>query len=116
MHARETRKPRLFRPRPAPLRPLVWLYVVATLVLALVFTLAPAHAGDHYAGFVGVDLAEFLRHHHRYGIEKHLPQVDCASHGPQIAQKEIGLQLPLLHQHLPRLYFLKSLTLIDNNY
>jgi Ca-activated chloride channel family protein len=47
MHARETRKPRLFRPRPAPLRPLVWLYVVATLVLALVFTLAPAHAGEY---------------------------------------------------------------------
>jgi Ca-activated chloride channel family protein len=46
MHARETRKPRLFRPRPAPAQPLIWLYIVATLVLALVFTLSPARAGE----------------------------------------------------------------------
>ncbi len=46
MHARETRKPRLFRPRPAPSRPLVWLYVIATLVLALVFTLRPVQASE----------------------------------------------------------------------
>jgi Ca-activated chloride channel family protein len=46
MHARETRKPRLFRPRPAPAQPLVWLYLVATLVLALVFALAPARASE----------------------------------------------------------------------
>ena len=42
MHARETRKPRLFRPRPAPAQPLIWLYLVATLVLALVFALQNA--------------------------------------------------------------------------
>ena len=46
MHARETRKPRLFRPRPAPAQPLIWLYLVATLVLALVFALAPARASE----------------------------------------------------------------------
>lgn len=46
MHARETRKPRLFRPRPAPVQPLIWLYLVATLVLALVFACAPASAGE----------------------------------------------------------------------
>ena len=46
MHARETRKPRLFRPRPAPAQPLIWLYIVATLVLALVFTLSPARASE----------------------------------------------------------------------
>ncbi|GAB2489805.1 marine proteobacterial sortase target protein [Arenimonas alkanexedens] len=44
MYARETRKPRLFRPRPAPPRPLAWLYAIAAVVLALVLTLAPARA------------------------------------------------------------------------
>ncbi|HEU0152290.1 MAG TPA: marine proteobacterial sortase target protein [Arenimonas sp.] len=46
MHARETRKPRLFRRRAAPLQPLIWLYLVATLVLALVFACAPARASE----------------------------------------------------------------------
>ena len=61
MHARETRKPRLFRPRPAPVQPLAWLYLVAALVLALVLALAPSRARAFEPGAGATDEPEGLQ-------------------------------------------------------
>jgi Ca-activated chloride channel family protein len=44
MHQRETRKPRLYRRRRVPARPLVWLYLLLTLAVALAVTCFPAVA------------------------------------------------------------------------
>ena len=47
MHVRETRKPRLYRARRAAPRPFfVWLYLLLSLVVALVFASLPALAGE----------------------------------------------------------------------
>lgn len=44
MHQRETRKPRLFRSRRLPPRPVIWFYLWLSLAVALVFACLPAFA------------------------------------------------------------------------
>lgn len=46
MHVRETRKPRLYRSRRAPPRPLVWFCLMLSLAVALVFASLPVLAGE----------------------------------------------------------------------
>lgn len=46
MHQRETRKPRLFRSRRLPPRPVIWFYLWLSLAVALVFACLPAVASE----------------------------------------------------------------------
>ncbi|WP_158637029.1 VIT domain-containing protein [Arenimonas daejeonensis] len=46
MHQRETRKPRLFRSRRLPPRPVIWFYLWLSLAAALVFACLPAFASE----------------------------------------------------------------------
>ena len=46
MHQRETRKPRLFRSRRLPPRPVIWFYLWLSLAVALAFACLPAFASE----------------------------------------------------------------------